>query len=157
MCRIQVPEKDLPRLKVGQTAWVTSQSGGEPARGEVNRISPIVDPQTGTFKITIEISDDQRRIKPGMFGRMSIVFDMHANALQIPRSAIIDSAGELSVFVVKDGIGIRRTIETDFSSDGMVEVTSGIEDGESVITVGHVGLKNESKVVVINQPAGESE
>ena len=96
-------------------------------------------------------------IKPGMFGRISVVFDMHENALQVPRSAIIDSAGELSVFVVEDGVGNRRIIETDFSSDGMVEVTSGINDGESVITVGHVGLKDESRVVVINQPARETE
>ena len=43
VARIYVPEKDLPRLKVGQTAWVTSQSGDESTRGEVNRISPIVD------------------------------------------------------------------------------------------------------------------
>ena len=153
-----VPEREFQRIESGQVARIDIDAlPGPPVVATVTRVSPIVDPATGTFKITIEIHDDQRRIKPGMFGRISVVFDMHENALQVPRSAIIDSAGELSVFVVEDGVGNRRIIETDFSSDGMVEVTSGINDGESVITVGHVGLKNESRVVVINQPAGETE
>ncbi len=153
-----VPEREFQRIEAGQAARIDIDAlSGPPIVATVTRVSPVVDPVTGTFKITIEIHDDEHRIKPGMFGRISIVFDMHGNALQIPRSAIIDSAGELSVFVVEDGIGKRRIIETDFSSDGMVEVTSGINDGESVITVGHVGLKNESKVVVINQPVEESE
>ena len=65
----------------------------------VTRISPVVDPDTGTFKITIEIRDAERRIKPGMFGRMSIVYDVHENVLQIPRSAIVEDMGNQTVFV----------------------------------------------------------
>jgi multidrug efflux pump subunit AcrA (membrane-fusion protein) len=96
--------------------------------------------------------DAEQRIKPGMFGRMSIIYDRHDNVLQVPRSAIIERANESSVFVVEDEIGIRKQVETGFSSNGMVEITSGLTDGERVITVGHIGLKNEAKVVVINAP-----
>ncbi len=153
-----VPEREFRQIAAGQPVHIDIDALPGPAiQSTVTRVSPIVDPETGTFKITIEIHDDQRRIKPGMFGRMSIVFDMHAEVLQVPRSAIIDRAGELSVFVVEDGVGIRRTIQTGFSSAGMVEVTQGLSDGESVITIGHVGLKNEAKVVVINQPDEDTE
>ena len=153
-----VPEREFRQIAAGQPVQIDIDALPGPAiQSTVTRVSPIVDPETGTFKITIEIRDDERRIKPGMFGRMSIEFDRHVEVLQIPRSAIIDRAGELSVFVVEEGVGIRRTIQTGFSSVGMVEVTEGLSDGESIITVGHVGLKNEAKVVVINQPDEDME
>lgn len=153
-----VPEREFRQIAAGQPVQIDIDALPGPAiQSTVTRVSPIVDPETGTFKITVEIRDDERRIKPGMFGRMSIEFDRHVEVLQIPRSAIIDRAGELSVFVVEEGVGIRRTIQTGFSSVGMVEVTEGLSDGESIITVGHVGLKNEAKVVVINQPDEDME
>lgn len=153
-----VPEREFRQIGAGQPVQITIDAlPGAPVDATVTRVSPIVDPVTGTFKVTIEIQDAERRIKPGMFGRMNIVLDRHEDVLQIPRSAIIDRAGEMSVFVVEDGIGIRRIIQTDFSGNGMVEVTDGLSDGEQVITVGHVGLKNETKVVIINAPAEDAE
>jgi membrane fusion protein (multidrug efflux system) len=155
---LYVPEREFRQIESGQTVHISIDAlPGSVVEATVTRVSPIVDPATGTFKITIEIRDAEKRIKPGMFGRMNIIYDQHDDVLQVPRSAIIDSAGELSVFVVEDGIGIRRAIKTGFESGGLVEVTEGLVDDERVITVGHVGLKNESKVVVINEPAEDSE
>mgnify|MGYP001086380359 FL=1 len=155
---LYVPEREFRQIKAGQIVNIGVDAlAGAVVNATVTRVRPIVDPVTGTFKITIEMVDADQRIKPGMFGRMNIIFDQHEDVLQIPRSAIIDSAGELSVFVVEDGAGIRKSIETGFSSGGMVEATDGLIDEDRVITVGHVGLKNESKVVVINTPAEEAE
>ncbi len=152
-----VPEREFRQIVAGQPARIEIDALPGPAlEAAVTRVSPVVDPQTGTFKITIEIHDAERRIKPGMFGRISIVLDMHEKVLQIPRSAIIERGGELSVFIVEDGVGIRKNIQTGFSSDGLVEITEGLVDSDKVITVGHVGLKNEAKVVVINAPQDEN-
>ena len=63
----------------------------------VARVSPVVDSATGTFKITIEISDPSRRLKPGMFGRIDIVYDSRQMVLQIPRSAIVEEAGNAAL------------------------------------------------------------
>lgn len=152
-----VPEREFRQIAAGQPVQIEIDAlPGAPVTTTVTRISPIVDPDTGTFKITIEIGSAAQRIKPGMFGRMSIIYDKHENVLQVPRSSIIESTGESTVFVVEDGAGIRKQVETGFSSNGMVEITSGLTDGERVITVGHVGLKNEAKVVVINEPVEEA-
>lgn len=152
------PEREFRQIAAEQPVLIEIDAlTGPPVTASVTRISPIVDPDTGTFKITIELNGADRRIKPGMFGRMSIVYDKHENVLQVPRSAIIETANEASVFVVEDAVGIRKTVETGFSSDGMVEIISGLTDGESVITVGHVGLKNESRVVVINSTDGDTD
>jgi membrane fusion protein (multidrug efflux system) len=148
---MHVPEREFRQIAAGQPVQIEVDAlPGEPVIAAVTRISPIVDPETGTFKISIEMSGTDQRIKPGMFGRMSIVYDKHENALQVPRSAIVEAAGETSVFTVEDGLGIRRVVETGFSSNGMVEIISGLSDANDIITVGHVGLKNEATVVVIN-------
>ena len=153
-----IPEREFRQIAAGQPVQISVDAVPGPATiAAVTRISPIVDPATGTFKITIEMGGDDQRLKPGMFGRMSIVYDKHENVLQIPRSAIIESTNTSSVFVVEDNIGIRKTIETGFSSGGMVEITSGLNGDESVITVGQIGLKNDANVVVINAPVEPDE
>jgi membrane fusion protein (multidrug efflux system) len=88
-----------------------------------------------------------------MFARINIVYDMHTDALQIPRSAIIDEAGESSVFVVSDDTAHRRSVRTGYVENGRVEILDGLADGETFVLVGQSGLKEGSKVTVIN--AGE--
>jgi len=148
---MHVPEREFRQIGAGQPVHIEIDALTEaPVVASVTRVSPVVDPDTGTFKIAIELSGVDHGIKPGMFGRMNIVYDKHENVLQVPRSAIIETASDTSVFVVEDEIGIRKTVETGFSGNGMVEITSGLTDGEKVIIVGHVGLKNGANVVVVN-------
>ncbi len=116
----------------------------------VTRVSPSIDAATGTFKVTIEILDPARRIKPGMFARISIVYDKHENVLQVPRSAIVDEMSTTSVFVVEDDVAIRRPVQTGLAANGLIEITSGLDDKDHVITVGQVGLKPDARVTVIN-------
>lgn len=151
---LHIPEREFRQIEAGQPVQINvDASSGAAVMANVTRVSPIVDPMTGTFKITIEIRDNEGRIKPGMFGRMSIVYDVHENALQVPRSAIIEGITETYVFVVEDGKGIRKTVQTGFSSDGMIEITDGLIDGERVISVGQIGLKNDAAVVVVETAA----
>jgi membrane fusion protein (multidrug efflux system) len=154
---LHVPEREYRNVDPGQTVGIEIDAlGGDTIVATVSRVSPVVDPQTGTFKITVEIIDQQRRIKPGMFGRIGVIYDVHDDALQIPRSAIIEDQGTASVFVVEDGHAARRLVETGYSNKGMVEILSGLQDGEQVVTVGQASLKQDSRVNVINQ-AGDAE
>ena len=116
----------------------------------MTRVSPVVDPETGTFKITIEIADKERRIKPGMFGRISIVYDERENVLQVPRSAILEDSDETSVFIVEEDKAVRKIVQTGYSSGGMVEITTGLDDDDLVITMGQIGLKDDAAVSIIN-------
>ncbi len=146
-----VPEREFQNITAGQPVGLDIDAlDGPPIIASVTRVSPIVDPVTGTFKITIEIYDEQRRIKPGMFARIGVVYDTHVNALQVPRSALVEDLGEVSVFVVEDGIAVRRVVETGFTATGMVEIVSGITDGDEIITAGQVGLQPDARVEIIN-------
>ena len=148
---LHVPEREYRRIQAGQTAHIDVDALLDTTfEGAVARISPVVDPATGTFKITIEVSDSSRRLKPGMFGRISIVHDTHENALQIPRSAVVNDDGRPTVFVVVDEAAEKRVIETGYEDDGRIEILDGITDGDNVVIVGQTSLKEGSKVAVVN-------
>ena len=148
---LHVPEREYRRIGPGQTAVIEVDAlQGSEFEAIVARISPVVDPDTGTFKITVEVSDPTRRLKPGMFGRINIVYDVHPQALQVPRSAIIDEAGETSVFVVEDEKAVRTLITTGYANNGRIEVVDGLTGSEKIVVVGQAGLRDGSKVSVIN-------
>ena len=154
---LHVPEREYRRIDPGQEASIFVDAlSGEEFPGAVSRVSPVVDPDTGTFKITIELSDPSRRLKPGMFGRINIVYDMHRAAMQIPRSAIVEEAGQSAIYVVSDNVAERRVIRTGYAEGGQIEVIDGLDETEVFVIVGQTSLKNGSKVSIINQAdAGE--
>jgi len=149
---LHVPEREYRNIAEDQIVGIDIDAlQGQRIIASVTRVSPVVDPQTGTFKITIEINDEERRIKPGMFGRISIVYDQHVNVLQVPRSAILEDSGETNVFVIEDGKAIRRKVETGYSNGGMIEIAEGLADNDKVVTVGQSGLKDDAVVTIINE------
>ena len=154
---LHAPEREFRRIRAGQPAGLQIDAlDGPPVVASVSRVSPVIDPVSGTFKITIEITDPSRRIKPGMFARIGIVYDNHENALQVPRSALVEDLGATSVFVVEDGIAVRRHVDVGYSNRGQVEILGGIDDDDDVIVVGQVGLKPDAAVTVINRDADDT-
>ena len=151
---LHVPEREYRNIEPGQEAIISVDAlSGASFDAVVARVSPVVDPETGTFKISIEVSDASRRLKPGMFGRIGIVFDLHANALQIPRSAIVESAGQSSVFVINEDSVERRLISTGYAESGQIEVLQGLDDTDEFVVVGQTSLKDGSRISVIGTPA----
>ncbi|TLY53214.1 MAG: efflux RND transporter periplasmic adaptor subunit [Gammaproteobacteria bacterium] len=98
---LNVPERQLGILKAGQKVALEADAlPGHKFAGAIQRIAPVVDAASGTFRVTCEFRDASGTLKPGMFGRVEIVYDQHADALTIPRSALIEEDGETAVFVV---------------------------------------------------------
>jgi len=148
---LHVPEREYGRVRAGQDATIHIDALQDSEFvATVSRISPVVDPDTGTFKITIEVSDSSRRLKPGMFGRISIVHDIHVGALQVPRGAVIEEAGQSSVYIIDGDVAQRRVIQTGYTNGADVEVLDGLDDGEEFVIVGQTSLKSGSKVSIIN-------
>lgn len=155
---LHVPEREYRRIDPGQDAVIQIDAlAGSEFEATVSRVSPVVDPDTGTFKVSIEVSDPSRRLKPGMFGRINVVYDMHADAMQIPRSAIVEEAGQSAVFVIEDNVAERRVIRTGYAEGGQIEVLEGLDETEAFVIVGQTSLKNGAKVSIINgAEAGET-
>ena len=151
---LHIPEREYRRIGSGQAVNITVDAlAGASFNALIARVSPVVDPQTGTFKITIEISDKTRRLKPGMFGRINIVYDSRQDVLQIPRSAIVEENGKTFVFVVESDVATKREIGIGFSEGGNVEIVEGLGEHEQIVFVGHMTLKDGARVAVISTEA----
>jgi len=99
---LNVPERQLGILKSGQPVVLEADAlPGQKFVGNILRIAPVVDSNSGTFRVTCEFHDQSGTLKPGMFGRIGIVYDQRANALTVPRSALVEEDGETAVFVVE--------------------------------------------------------
>lgn len=149
---VYVPEGELTKLKVDQAAMV--KVGAYPDTlfdGRVDRISPIIDPLSGTFKVTVQIDSNNNGLKPGMFGRIAIHQDQHKDTLLIDKNALISQDGEMSIFVVEEGKAIKRTVTIGYGNNDHIEVLSGLNLGDQAVTTGKSTLKPDSAVEVINQ------
>lgn len=148
---VYAPERELGRLEVGQDAALTADAlGGETFTGRVERISPIVDPATGTFKVTIAVRDRSRRLRPGLFTRVAIATDTRGEALLIPKGALLREDDEAAVYVVRDSLAFRQVVATGYETDADVEITRGLEPGARVVTLGQAALADSAKVLVLD-------
>jgi membrane fusion protein, multidrug efflux system len=148
---VYVPERELARLKPGQAASIAVDAlAGRSFPAIVKLVAPTVDAATATFKVTLEVNDPQGDLKPGMFSRVGIVFERRAEALTIPRIALLDTDGASNVFVVTAGKAEQRAIKTGLSNAGKIEVTEGLSGAEQVVIVGQNGLKDGNPVRVVS-------
>lgn len=151
---VQVPEVQMSRLAVGQPAEVRVDAvPGHSFPGRIVLITPGVDEATATFPVKVDVDDPEGLLRPGMFARVSIVYERKPDALQIPRSALLDGDGPPRVFVTTDGTARERVVELGLSNGGYIEVLSGVEPDDEVVVIGQGALKDGSAVRVVNDPA----
>ena len=151
---INVPERELAKLSVGQVAELGFDAvPGRVFAGKIGLISPYVDPATATFGVRIRVTDTGGLLRPGMFARVAIVYERKLDALQIPRTALLDGDGPPKVFIVKDGKAAERTVQLGLSNGAYVEVITGLKDGEQVVVVGQAAVKPGATVRIVSTPA----
>jgi RND family efflux transporter MFP subunit len=149
LCPIQVPERDLPKLRLGQRAYLTFEAWpGERFAADVLRIRPVVDAATGTVRVTLDV-DAMGRLRPGMFARVYVETEMRENTLVIPKAALsLESIGD-TVYVASESAASRRSVTLGFREGDSVEVLAGVEEGEQVIVVGQDGLSEGTPINVL--------
>ncbi len=146
--KLHVPEVHLNKLKKEQSAIITINSGNT-FTGEVLRISPIVDSETGTFKVTIQIQNSDSKLKPGMFSKIAISYDKHENTTLIPKEAVLLDEKRNYIFIIDGDTAKKKFIETGYSLGQRIEA-KGINDDSLIITTGNRKIKHLSKVKIIN-------
>lgn len=149
---LHVPERELRVLRKGlEVSMALDAWPGEKFAGDIIRISPVVDPATGTFRVTAAVRDHGEMLKPGLFGRVEILYDLHENVPVIPRSALVTEDERSHVFVVgEDGSATRRLVQLGYERAGVVEIREGVQAGETVVTAGKSSLSDGAKVEVIS-------
>ena len=153
---LNVPERELATLKAGLP--VQLQVDAMPGRtftGTIDRVAPVVDSGSGTFRVVAAFDGGEQEsglLKPGMFGRVRIVYDQRAEALVVPRLALLDDEGNPAVFQVRDGKVVRVPVELGFLDGQWAEIRDGLVLGDQVVVAGKTALRDGSVVQVIGQP-----
>jgi membrane fusion protein, multidrug efflux system len=150
---LNVPERELGTMQAGLgVSLLVDALPGQKTEGRIERVSPVVDPATGTFRVTTAFAGSDK-LKPGMFGRIEVVYDRRADVLTVPRSALLEGEGEAAVFAVREGKAVRTGVRLGHINGRYAEVIRGVEEGDQVVTVGKVTLRDGAAVEVVNLPA----
>ena len=154
---ISLPERELSRLREGQKVEITSEFQGEQlVQGEVSRLSPVVDPESGTFRVRIDLDPEQEILRPGMFVNVRILVDTHTEALLVDKRCLFYERGEPRLFVIRDDKAALVVPELGFSSPESVEVITGVALDDRVVMHGQSALKDGGLVEVIAGPGATS-
>lgn len=151
---VYVPEADLPGLVAGQSATVsTDVIDGEGFASEVARVAPVVDPQSGTAKVTVEL-DAAGQLRPGMFVNVRIVTDTRSDALLLPKRAIVYAGDRTTVYRVDEQGGEllanQVTVRLGNSNGDSVEIVGGLEAGARVVILGQDALRTGLPVRIVD-------
>lgn len=147
---LNVPERDLTTLREGLPVRMQVDAlSGRQFVGVVDRIAPVVDAGSGTFRVVCAFDPHDGALQPGMFARIGIDYDNRAAALAIPRGALLEDDGEPAVYAVRDGKAVRTAITTGYVDGDYIEVRDGLVEGDRVVTAGKIALRDGSAVQVI--------
>jgi RND family efflux transporter MFP subunit len=145
----QVYEPDLPYVQLGQEATVKLASlPDREFRGRVTYVYPNVDEKTRTARVRLEFENPGYFLKPGMFVSVQIASELDPSAVLVPDSAVLRSGERNTVFVALSGgkFDPRTVVLGPEGERNTVEVTSGLQAGERVVTSGQFMLDSESQL-----------
>lgn len=153
---LRLPERHLPRLKVGQAVELTAAGIGDArVSGTVERIAPTVDGRSGTVKVTLAIARPESgavALRPGMYVRARIVVDVVPDAVLLPKRAVVYDEDRAFAFRIKDGVAQRIALDLGYADRTHVAVKTGFAAGDQVVVFGQRGLKDGAPVKIVAAP-----
>ncbi len=148
-------EKDIASITPGQQVVVTSGAyPGETFTGQVTFINPVLDDATRTVKVRIAMANPSGKLKPNMFVNATLQIPL-GDSLVIPESAILDTGSRKIVFVAQsEDTFVKRDVVTGQSADGYVQILSGLQPGETVVTAATFLIDSQTKLGSFGSHAG---
>ncbi len=153
VARVFVPERQLSALVVGQSARIIAPSLEGTRQAAIKRISPVVDPQSGTVKVTLAIPGNQG-LAPGMYAEVDLVVAALKDVLLAPRRALVHDRDQVFVFRVADRgdgpVAERLLVRVLVEREDVVHLDGDVEDGTRLIVAGQAGLKDGASVRLLD-------
>lgn len=145
LARVHVPSREFRQLTLDQEVELILDSTATHLTGRITLISPVIDPTSGTIKVTVEVSEYPAGTRPGDFCEVRIVTERRPEAVLVPRLAVVTEKGESVVYVAAAGedgpTADRRLVSVGFTDDDHAEVVTGVQAGEQVVVKGQRSLK----------------
>ncbi len=149
LLNVSVSEKIINKINKGDTVDVYINTvQNEAFSGTIKSVSPTAD-QTSTYPIEIEINNPNHLIKPGMFANTSFILNTSKNTIVIPYEAILSSIDETYVYVNDNNTAKKVVVETGLTDGKNIEITSGLQVGDEIITTGQAYLTDGDTIKVV--------
>ena len=148
---IAVVEGDYRKVSLGQPVAVRVDAYPDNRfNGTITRISPVLDPQTRTGEVEIELDNPDGVLKPGMFARTTIVVERKRGVLMVPEASPVKTGAGYGVFRLTDGGSKVERVEVSpgLNNGGWVEVTGDLRKGDKVVTLGSSLVRHGQRIRV---------
>jgi multidrug efflux pump subunit AcrA (membrane-fusion protein) len=148
IARVNLPPDQAAHVRIGQPAVLKSADGAVETNGRVTVVSPAIDPQSTTVEVWVQAANPGERLRPGGTVHVAIVAETILNALVVPTEALLPGASGGSVVMVlgPDLLAHQRKVQVGVRNAGEVQILSGVQAGERVVSSGGLGLQDGGKV-----------
>jgi cobalt-zinc-cadmium efflux system membrane fusion protein len=140
----EIYEKDIAKIRDKQQVEVNVPAyPGDQFNAEICFIGDVLNEETRTITVRSEVKNADYKLKPGMFADIKILLNHHDRSLVLPKEAILDDGDNSIVFIKKAGKYFPQVVELGAKEDSLVEILSGIQEGDEVVTTGNYQLKSK--------------
>jgi membrane fusion protein (multidrug efflux system) len=147
----RVPEKFLPAIRVGQTIRIKVDAFPKDSfAGKVYAIDPRLDVAGRSLLVRAMVPNQDQRLRPGLFARVTVILQLKEDALTIPEQAIVPQGDSQFVFKIVDGKVHLTKVVIGTRREGRVEILDGLAAGDEVVTAGQLKIREGSAVTVTN-------
>ncbi len=144
------PESFLSRLVRGAEVTVSTTAFPDKVKGKISAVEPVIDPGTRNAMVVARVSNPDRKFRPGMSADVEVVLSERPNALTVPSEAVFAAGNQSFVFKVKPDSTVARVgIELGTRMSDAVEVVSGLDPGDMIVTAGHQKLYDGARVFAV--------
>jgi len=149
---IEVEESRIGQIFDGQSASLQINAyPGQQFPATVTSVAPVADQDTRTFTVKVTPTDPEGQLRSGMYANTRLLIDEKENTLLLPRDAVTTINEQPTVYVIDGDRVEQRPVELGLTNDGQVEILSGLEAGETVVTAGQPNLTDGARVEVVNR------
>ncbi len=150
LAKVYFPERDQAQVHIGQAATIeVTALPGTVYPAKVTLVNPTVDQTNGTFKVTLEVNDTKGVLRPGSFARVRLTSGSFADAIVLPKKAVVTEDGDSFVFIAAGDSVNRVAVKMGAVSGDTAQILAGLAPGQKVVSVGQGGLKQGSRIKAV--------
>lgn len=146
---VHVAEQLMPSLRVNDEVEVkVATLGQDMLKGKITEINPVAN-QDGTYTVKIKVDNKDDKLKSGMFAEVYFTKNKSVDTVVVPREAVLTKDDQHYVFIFDNGLAVRRDVELGVDTGELIEIVSGIDAGDHVVTKGQTYLTDGEKIRIV--------
>ncbi len=136
-----VPERYTPYVERGTPIIFSVENQSEQFEAQVYALEPLIDQRTRSLPVRALYANEKLQVMPGSFARVIVPLKSKKETMQVAAEALIPEMGTNKVFVYRNGKAMPQYVETGLRTEAVVEITSGLNPGDTVLTSGLLQLR----------------